>query len=408
MSKIWREESSTSQSDVTPVARHRHARVGGSGLALLVAAGVIGMSAACGSDADGGGPSSTSGEIVSDGGPGGSRVDSPVDPNEVFCDLAGPPAKTPGETLVFSDEFEGDAIDTTKWTIANGYKGHDNILNTTSPENVVVRDGMLSIRTDRNFGDLQYPYISGYIDTLGKYARTYGHMVFRARFPKGDGIWYAIWSRPWWESFPEMDIEVVNRPGVGYTQTYLVNHWAGKPMPLEERRTYVLLGDEIDYSQFHEYSIVWRPGHMEWQIDGVTKLVAPPKGIPTKPIYWIVNGWAGGWIGEPDAATPLPATFDVDYMRVYRIDGEIADPEIKVVAPKPTYSRQNNLYVVAANFDEACFHVSMYDGATLVRKTAQRPFKFPTAKLTPGPHELRFEATDGVRTATTKISVTIQ
>lgn len=388
------------------VARERHAHVGG---IALVAASVVVMSAACGGD--------PSGEAISDGGTSSSSTgdgaregagDSPVDPSEVFCELAGPPAKTPGDTLVFSDEFDGAAIDGSKWNVAEGYKGHDDILSTTSPDHVIVRDGVLSIRTVRGLGDPDHPYVSGYIDTLAKYARTYGRVEFRARFPRADGIWYAVWGRPWWESFPEIDFELVNRPKVGYSQLYLVNHWAAPPLPPDERRSFVMLEKEIDFAAFHEYAILWKPGHLEWLIDGVSKKVASAKGVPTKPVYWIVNAWAGGWVGDPTVETPLPVSFELDYLRVYRVDGEIADPEIKVIAPKTRYSRQQNLYVVTANFDEACSHVSLYDGGRLLRKTATRPYRFPTAKLMPGTHELTFVATDGVRSTTTTMTVEIQ
>lgn len=409
MSNARREIPGTSRSSVTGVARGRHAHVGG--LAVLVAASVMAMSAACSDGAgaeaisEGGVSSSSSGDAApaKDG-----AADSPVDPAEMLCELAGPPAKTPGDTLVFSDEFDGTAIDTSKWNVAEGYKGHDDILNTTSPDNVIVRDGLLSIRTARNLGDPSHPYVSGYVDTLSKYARTYGRVDFRARFPRADGIWYALWGRPWWEAFPEIDIELVNAPKVGHSQLYFVNHWAAPPLPADERRSYVMLEKEIDYTAFHEYSVLWKPGRLEWLVDGVSKMVAPAKGVPTKPVYWIVNAWAGGWIGDPTDETPLPVSFELDYIRIYRVDGEIADPEIKVISPKATYSRQQNVYVVTANFDEACSHVSLYDGATLVRKTAQRPYRFPMAKLAPGPHELSFVATDGVRSTTTKMTVEIE
>lgn len=324
---------------------------------------------------------------------------------ETLCALEGPPPRSADDVLVFSDEFDGTSIDTEKWSVATGYKGHDSILNTTSPANVIVRDGLLSIRTERSTSDSGHPFVSGYVDSLSKYARTYGRIEFRARFPQAAGIWYAIWGRPWWQRFPEIDIELINPTSIDRSQLYFVNHWADKPLPPDERRSYVMIEKEIDFAAFHEYRILWRPGHLEWFVDGVSKMVAKPQGVPTKPVYWIINGWAGGFVGSPNETTPLPATFDVDYVRVYRVAGEIADPEIEVISPKTRYSRQQSITAVTANFDEVCSHVHFYDGPNLVKRTSQRPYRFNLRSLSKGTHELSFVATDGVRSTTKKMTV---
>jgi beta-glucanase (GH16 family) len=329
-------------------------------------------------------------------------------PEGTLCEPKGPPARTAGDVLVYADEFDGTAVDTAKWNVANGPKGHDGILNTSAADHAVVHDGILSMVTART-SDPAYPYVSGYIDSLGKFARTYGKVEFRARFPYAAGVWYAMWGRPWWQSFPEIDIEVVNRTTDPFTELYFVNHWAAPPLPADERRRYVMMEKDVDYSQFHIYTIFWTPDVLEWRIDGVPKMQSTPatKGVPTDPVYWIINGWVGGWTGNPDEHTPLPVSFDVDYMRIYRVDGLIADPVVKVVSPKTRYSRNELITVVAANYDEACAHVQMTDGNTVVRTTAKLPYTFATTGLTVGAHHLSFTATDGVRATTVAMDVDI-
>jgi hypothetical protein len=118
------------------------------------------------------------------------------------------------------------------------------------------------------------------------------------------------------------------------------------------------------------------------------------KGVPHDPIGWIINGWVGGWGGPMTAETKLPATFEVDYIRVYRDEGMLADPAIRVRSV-----RRGAIDVQPANFDEACFHVHMYDGETWIATRTAPPWSFATTELAPGPHTLRFEATDGVRRA---------
>lgn len=330
-----------------------------------------------------------------------------VEPTAPLCALTGPPASAPGDVLVYSQEFDAAALDPLEWNVASGYRGHGNVANTAAPANAVVGSGLLSIVTERNAADTTYPYVSGMIDTLGKFARTYGKIEFRARFPRAGGVWYAIWGRPWSQSFPEIDIEVVNRPEKTATELYFVNHWAAPPLPADERRSFMMT-DKLDVSVFHTYTLLWKPGSLQWQIDGVPKMDAKPQGVPDLPVYWILNGWVGGWTGEPTSATPFPATFDVDYMRVYRVDGLVADPAVKVVSPRTKYARTDMIEVAIANFDEACAHVEMYEGATLLRSTSTRPLLFAASRLTPGPHTVTFVATDGVRKTTTTLETEVK
>jgi beta-glucanase (GH16 family) len=327
---------------------------------------------------------------------------------EALCALAGPPAGKPGDVLVYADDFDGSAVDPKKWNVGDGYQGHGAILNTGSPANAIVRDGSLLVVTERDPKSAEYPYRSARLDSLGKFARTYGKIEFRARFPVAKGVWYALWGKPWSASFPEIDIEILN-DGETKKQTYFVNHWAAPPLPANERRSFKLLED-LDYTEFHTYSILWKPDFLEFAVDGVPKMHAQKRGVPTIPVYWIMNGWVGGWGGTPDETTPFPATFEVDYVHVYRVDGLIADPVVQVTGAKTKYKRTDTIEVGLANVDEACAHVSLYDNGNLVWTTSTAPFRFPLSHLRragAGQHELKFAATDGARTATTAITAWI-
>ncbi len=273
--------------------------------------------------------------------------------------------------------------------------------------NVTVGGGSLTVHVDQTSTDPAYPYASGYIESLGKFARTYGKVEFRARFPYAAGVWHAMWGRAWFESFPEIDFEILNTAAVARSQVYFVNHWAAPPIPADDRRKYVTFSD-VDVSAFHTYTVSWKPGLLEWAIDGVPKMQSNGPGVPTKPVYWIINSWVGGWAGNPPPSTAMPVTFEVDYVRVYRVDGLIADPLIHVVNPAAAYARTDTIKIGAANFDESCAHVEMYDGDTLLRTTAAVPYQFSLAKLAPGAHKLRFVATDGTRRTTAELDAQIK
>ena len=316
-----------------------------------------------------------------------------------LCTLAGPPAPSTGETLVWSDEFSGDAVDSRKWYVHSAYGGKGDLLNSFSPDAIAVHDGSLHVTASATPADPIHPYTSGRLDTFGRFARTYGKMEFRARFPYAPGVWYAVWGRQQATPFPEIDVEIL---GNDASQVWFVNHWAAEPLPPDQRRKYVTV-DGIDYTSFHVYSVVWKPSLLEWQIDGKPYMQSTTKGVPTEPVSWTINGWVGGW-GRTDTPPAVPATFEVDYLRVYRLDGLIADPTIRVMNPSARYSAQSDFMdVEPANFDEACFHVEVYEGATLLETLRPWPYRFRPARLSPGRHTLSFVATDGVRRATANL-----
>jgi len=55
----------------------------------------------------------------------GSNVDAaiPDDVPEPVCTLTGAPSSTPGDVLVYSDEFDGTSVDTKKWNVGSGKRG---------------------------------------------------------------------------------------------------------------------------------------------------------------------------------------------------------------------------------------------------------------------------------------------
>lgn len=337
-------------------------------------------------------------------GDGGTDASSAVvpPPPETTCTLAGPPALGPADVLVFQDDFDGASLAPAKWTLRDGFR-RTGILNYASSSQVELASGLLRVSAQPNPApaDPTYPYDAGFADTLGKFARTYGRLELRARFPYAPGVWYALWGRPWSQPFPEIDIELVNRPGDPKTQLYFVNHWAAPPIPADLRRAYVML-QETDYAEWHVYTVDWTPGALAWKVDGVTKMTASGDHVPSLPVYWMINSWVGGWPGNPTADTTFPVTFEVDWMKVWRTGGLLADPLVRLSAtPKTSYGRADWLDVGIANFDEACAHVELRDGDTTVWTTSTAPYRVPLAVLAAGKHTLTVVATDGVRSAST-------
>jgi len=109
--------------------------------------------------------------------------------------------------LVWSDEFDGDTLDGTKWSYQIGTGSQyglegwgNNELQYYRPENVTVANGMLTITSIKeNYEGMKYT--SGRIRTFKKGGWTYGRFEFRAKMPEGRGLWAAIWMLSTYESY---------------------------------------------------------------------------------------------------------------------------------------------------------------------------------------------------------------
>ena len=125
------------------------------------------------------------------------------------------PLTYPGYSLVWSDEFSGNTLNTNDWTheIGNGCPNlcgwGNSELQSYRSQNSTVADGHLTIEAKReNSG----AYTSSRIKTQGKKFFKYGRIDIRAKVPRGNGLWPAIWmlgesiSSVGWPRSGEIDI----------------------------------------------------------------------------------------------------------------------------------------------------------------------------------------------------------
>jgi hypothetical protein len=100
--------------------------------------------------------------------------------------------------LVWSDEFDDDAIDSSKWTPdiwPPGKVNDEDQAYTGRKKNLRVEDGMLIIEAHRE--DYEgASYTSGRLHSEGSGDFLYGRFEVRAKLPRGQGSWAAIWMLP--------------------------------------------------------------------------------------------------------------------------------------------------------------------------------------------------------------------
>lgn len=266
----------------------------------------------------------------------------------------GPSSQAANWPLVLDEEFNGTTLDTSKWTpgfpwCVSGVTCSSDATPEVAyvPDNVLVSNGTLKLRATRG-GTSGRPYASGMISTaslLGtganKFQFRYGFVEVRAKFPKGQGLFPAVWTLPIdGGRLPEID--VTEAIGSEPNQVVLYYHYddgSGKGA----RSGGAYYGPDFT-SEFHTYGVSWEPGAIRWYVDGVERREAftDKAYLPTQSMYLLLNLQVGGnWAGSPDDTTPFPADMEVDYVRVWSPQGELAAPAptatpAQTGAPTPT------------------------------------------------------------------------
>ncbi|MBO0880957.1 MAG: glycoside hydrolase family 16 protein [Mycobacterium sp.] len=230
--------------------------------------------------------------------------------------------------MIWNDEFGGATLNTHKWNAEYIASPRNNELEYYIPRNAVVRGGHLSIISKHESYQGQ-DYTSAAIDTYQKFSFTYGKVVIRAKLPQmGQGIWPALWMEgtgcnpvgspcPWpLNGANEIDIlEAINTPST----MYMTPHW-GSELYTDLNTSSCTFGG-VDFSAaYHTFSMVWKPGGLiDWYVDGVQRCERSIPGYFHDPMYLIFNTAIGGsFPGNPDATTPFPQSYDIDYVRVYQ------------------------------------------------------------------------------------------
>lgn len=229
---------------------------------------------------------------------------------------------------VWGDEFGGHRLNPKKWNAEYIASPRNNELEYYIPRNAIVHDGHLSLISKHESYQGQ-DYTSAAVDTYQKFSFTYGKVVIRAKLPRmGQGIWPALWMLgsgcnpvgspcPWpGPGANEIDnLEAINTPDTMYTTP----HYGSEPGTDQSTGGCSFSGVDLS-AGYHIFTMTWQPGGvLDWYLDGVQVCHREAPGFFTDPMYLILNTAIGGsWPGNPDATTPFPQSFDIDYVRVYQ------------------------------------------------------------------------------------------
>jgi len=284
-----------------------------------------GEPAAGGSDAGSGGSNPDS------GGTGGSGTGGSVGEN--------------GWALAWSDEFDGTAIDATKWEHeVNCWGGGNNEdqCYVTDAKNSYLEGGMLHIVAiadspsgpegggSGNDGIVSKGHSSARLRSKDRGDFKYGRIEARLKLPFGQGLWPAFWMLPTdeayggWAASGEIDImEAVNlNPS---NEVHGTLHYGG-PWPENTNSGDSTTPDTNAWEDFHVYAVEWEEGEVRWFVDDLhyqtqTDWFTTAGTFPApfdQRFHIILNVAVGGnWPGPPDGTTTFPQELTVDYVRVF-------------------------------------------------------------------------------------------
>ncbi len=249
---------------------------------------------------------------------------------------------------VWADEFDGDNLDFTKWEKEeNNYGGGNNERQAyrTDPKYCFVKGGYLNLAVFRDAHTTsdgkKQPYSSARIRTQKRGDWKYGRFEVRAKMPKGQGIWPAVWMLPTdskyggWAAGGEIDI--LESRGSAVNETTGAIHFGGAwPRNTYLSHSYKFPAQDAAEA-FHVYTLEWSADEIKWFVDGKlcktrTKdewYSEAAKENPSAPFdqafHLILNVAVDGRFFENTAQradalepTAFPQTLQVDYIRVYQ------------------------------------------------------------------------------------------
>lgn len=238
--------------------------------------------------------------------------------------------------LLFSDEFEGNALDRAKWSVIGTefWVNDEQQAYIDRPDVLAVDNGHL-VLTPRYapgadpLARRKADFVAGRIESKGKFDFTYGRAEARIRMPDAVGVWPAFWllGNGAWPTTGEIDVmEYVGEKD--WTGVAIHGPKYSGETPFVDR-AYFPAGQ--DATGWHDYAAEWTPTQVEFYRDGVvTYRVTRPmiehfgKWVLDNPQHVIVNFALGGAypVKVNGVKSPYPGLPAATVERIKR--GEIA------------------------------------------------------------------------------------
>ena len=261
------------------------------------------------------------------------------------------PAPQAGRRLVWGDEFDGTALDQTKWRFRATMNSSD-CTYTNDSRTARVEDGCLHLLVVPSGNPAKPQMLSRGIATHDTMAFRYGYLEMRGRVPFRHGAWPSFWmtaTKQYRKSKWMAEIDIFEVFSSTNMVVYNLHKWAGKGqrsmLPHGEghaSRSFTFPDASKLNSEFHVYGFEWTPKEMSFWVDGKKYGSCPideahdfsPSRFAGMDCFHdfqsiIFNNEiftpGHGWCPEQFRITAddrLPIDYHVDWMRLWQKGGE--------------------------------------------------------------------------------------
>ncbi len=232
-------------------------------------------------------------------------------------------ASSSGRKLIWSDEFNGNRIDETKWNIVHSKRRADPSGNDAwwHKDNAYTEKGNLVIRTSKIDG----VYAGAAINTKDKFERAFGYFETRVKLQKEQGHWGAVWlfaksvNNVGNEGRDGTEIDIFESPyvGLGKDSINVALHWDGYGAE-HKKANKVIKGMKMNDGDWHTFAVEWAPEIYRFYYDGKLVWETNEGGVCQAPLHIIISDEVGDWGKQVNIfKANLPDYMLVDYIRVY-------------------------------------------------------------------------------------------
>ena len=234
-------------------------------------------------------------------------------------------------SLKWCDEFDGDSLDTSKWSHPTDSREDGNMVNDDTT--VYFKDGAIVMLGNRR-EDGTYYHCSG-VQTANKMTFNFGYLEMRAKIPDGTGVYSSFWT-----TGGGLEIDIFESLGMAHTQRANIHYWqseangghtsldGGLYGPDNNKisgndRQFVLKEGSLS-DRYRTIGLYWTPQEITFIYDGEVYYTQPSDEFHIDKYQYILAGFNVGWPGRtaPAEDLQLPLEYHIDYIRLFQIDGQ--------------------------------------------------------------------------------------
>ena len=271
------------------------------------------------------------------------------------------PALNPAEpagTTVFFDDFSGASLDRGVWNVVVTGQWVNNeqqayvddsttVFTVRGAEAEGAHDGALVLQARPRGGfrtaeGRTFDFVSGRINTRGKFEFAYGTAAARMRLPAGAGLWPAFWAlgNGRWPDTGEIDV-MENVGEADWASVALHGPGYSGDTPLFNR---LYLPTNDDVTHWHVYIVDWRPDTITFFVDSTLVYRATRPMIENygrwaydNPKFLILNLALGGAypLKTNGVRLPYPGLPQETVDRIRRGEGDVLVDWVRVTAYHP-------------------------------------------------------------------------